>query len=65
MEAIALMHAQTEKLKPALSSHCLQSVKTNRLPEDPISASISWVGLKMSSAAGGGGFRFPRTAVKF
>lgn len=41
-QAIALMHAQTEKLKLALSSHCLQSVKTNRLPEDPISVSISW-----------------------
>lgn len=33
MKGITTMHAQTEKLKPEISSCCLQTVKTNSLVE--------------------------------
>lgn len=34
------MHAQAQKLKPAISSSCLQSVKTNSLVEYPINTCL-------------------------
>ena len=34
------MHAQTQELKPQISSCCLQSVKTNSLVEYPINTCL-------------------------